>query len=285
MAPGNYRLRLARIGYESQPSPTLAVTAGEVVEHTLRSRTVPVQLEGLTVRPVRSCFTLAQLQDEAPDLAVLWREAQKGVETRAAFERQYRFTYDLHHEGVTDMRFGRNRTFSRDSTIVSRPDSVLARMQRRRADREGGYARERLRSFTLSVPDDRELLEDEFLVDHCLESEILPADGAIGLRFRPVSARSDRVDVAGVLWLEEDSFLVRGIDVTFLRGRSSMGESRILYADTAVPGGRIRLPWRTWIQARPGGGMRMVVAGFENSWERRNMRDIEIDAAQTGGDG
>lgn len=272
---GEYRLRLRRVGFEEVVSPALRLRAGEPLEHDLRSGMVPLEIAGFTVRPEGTCYRAEQL-DRNPELAALWTEAKKGVEIRRAFERQYRYTYDLHHTGLTDKRIGRDDRFARDSTIVSEPDSVRARQARLLARRQAeGYGSQKAKSLTLSIPDERELLEDQFLVDHCLDPEVLAMDGALGVRFRPVSVRGGNIELRGTIWIEQDTYLVRGIQHEFLRGGDLLGKSSIVYRDIRVPGGTLRLPDRTHIEIRPRGAIGLIIPHFENAWQRSNHRGFE----------
>ncbi|HEX5726933.1 MAG TPA: carboxypeptidase-like regulatory domain-containing protein, partial [Longimicrobiaceae bacterium] len=153
VAPGEYRLRLERIGYTAEPTPPFRVDAGRTVEQALRAVLRPVQLAGISANP-NACYTAARLAD-APDLEALWREAQKGAETRRGFQRRYAFRYDLRIRGVGHVRLFRDQQVRQDTTLYSHPDSVRARRE--------GYGRQTSKSIAIRIPDELDLLEEDFL--------------------------------------------------------------------------------------------------------------------------
>jgi hypothetical protein len=125
-------------------------------------------------------------------------------------------------------------------TVVSEPDSVLARERRLRASREArGYATGNL----IELPDERELLDTEFLRGHCVETAVAEADGALGLRFRPVQPRRDGVDIRGTIWVAADTYQMRRIEFEYVDGGDDapFARSHADYADVAVGGGALRL--------------------------------------------
>jgi hypothetical protein len=237
---GDYRLQLARIGYRPVLTPALRVRAGETLRHEIRGTTQVVQLAPVTVRSEGSCLRAAQLADE-PRLAELWNEARKGLEIRRAFERQYRFAYVQRQDVAMQWRIGKTSRRVRVDTTVSEPDSVIARDRRRQSEnRARGYARGG--GNQLVAPNEKELLDDEFLRDHCLETAIAEEEGALGLRFRPVESRRDRVAIRGTIWVDAASYLVRRLEFAYLDGGRPYAEVRLDYGDVAVGGSALRLP-------------------------------------------
>ncbi len=140
--------------------------------------------------------------------------------------------------------------------------------------RERGFGEQRTRSFTLTIPRETELLDDEFLVAYCLESAPELVDGAWALRFRPVRARRGFVEVRGTIWVEAESYQARGLAVEFLRDGERLGQASETFRNVVVPSGVLRLPAEGRIAARPGGAMGLVITGFENTYTRSNYRDF-----------
>ena len=253
--PGTYRLQLLRIGYRPVVSSPMNVAAGEIIEHELTAPTQAVQLAAVTVRPGETCLTAAQLS-ERPELATLWNEARKGVEIRRAFDLRYRYVRTIRQEGVVHWRLRGARPLLRIDTLVNEPDSVFARDERYRAlHRKEGYARGGL----LSLPNEKELVDDEFLRDHCIETPVELADGKLGLRFRRVQPRSEGIAIRGTIWVDADTYLMRRLDVEWVRGNRRVGESRVHYADVAIDGGMLRLPSGGQGSARTSGVQRTLV--------------------------
>ena len=240
---GEYRLQLARIGFRPILSSPLRVEAGRTLQHELRGATQVLQLAAVTVRPEAGCLTLARLDDDAR-LATVWQEARKGIETRLAFERQYRYTRIAKQDGVVRHRLFRRGIHTVDTTR-SEPDSVEARRQRRIAElrtrgHEGADGR-------LTIPNEKDLLDEEYMREQCLElvagdSATGPGAGVVGLRFHPVRPRKDVVDVGGTLWLDAGSFLARRLDVRWTRGGDTFARASVRYHDVAVGGSPLRFP-------------------------------------------
>lgn len=253
---GAYRLLVEQIGYERTQSPVLQVRAGETVFHELRGAARTIQLEPLTVLGGR-CLTADQLAED-PDLAAIWNEAKKGVETRRAFDLQYRYTRIMRQDIATRWRIrGTTHRHQRD-TLVSLPDSVIIRDQRRRAShREAGY----MQGERLFLPYESELMDDAFLRDHCLEPSFEEAEGAFVLRFRQVRPRRDGVGIRGAITVDAESYLIRRLEFEYLRGNSAFATSHIVYEDRAVAGGTLRLPVRGGATLRTRGVGRMAALG------------------------
>lgn len=234
---GEYRLQLLRIGRQPVLSPVLQVRAGEPLRHDLRAATQAVQLATVRVRANATCLTTPQLAEE-PRLAALWNEVRNGVEIRRAFEHRHRFTRIMRQDILIDRVVGRSGRQTRADTLVSEPDSVDVRDARRAArNRERGYQDGNL----LVLPYEKELLSDEFMRAHCMETEVAQAEGLLGIRFRPVQRR-EGTDVRGTIWVEEGSYQIRRLDVEHLRGGDAFSWMHLDYADVLVGGSAIRLP-------------------------------------------
>ena len=249
---GEYRLQVEQIGYERTLSPAVKIENGATLQQEIRSAMVPIQLAGLTVRAGGMCLGAAQLAED-PELAALWNEAKKGADTRRAFDLQYRFTRVLRQDGQARWRFKGPSAIHRADTTTSEPDSVLVRQRRRAEDvRENGYGSRRA-GFSLRLPDDKELFDDEFLRAHCLEAGVDRGDGTLGVRFRPLQTPRDRIVIRGTLWVDAATYQMRRLEVEHVQGTRSIARTSVDYDDTAVGGSRLRLPARGQISGHPGG--------------------------------
>ncbi|HZF66927.1 MAG TPA: carboxypeptidase-like regulatory domain-containing protein [Gemmatirosa sp.] len=242
---GAYRLQLARIGHQPVLSPVLRVEAGQTLRHDLRAETRVLQLAAITVRPEAGCLTIARLGDDER-LATLWQEARKSIETRLAFERQYRFTRVTRQDGAVRFRIGARGVHTVDTTR-SEPDSVEVRRLRRIAERRArGF---KAASGGLQLPNEKDLLDEEYMREQCLDYVDASSDttaarlgDVVGLRFRPVRPRSDVIDLDGTLWLDARTFLTRRLDVRWIRGDAPFARATMQYDDVPVIGSTLRLP-------------------------------------------
>jgi hypothetical protein len=234
----------------------LRVRAGETLFHEIRSAARPVVLEAVTVVGGQ-CLTADRLSED-PELAVLWNEARKGVQTRRAFDLQYRYTRIMRQDIATRWRIrGTTRRVEVD-TIISQPDSVALREQRRHArHREVGY----MEGERVHLPYETELLDDAFLRDYCLEPSFEEAEGAYVLRFRPVRPRRDGVDVRGAIHVDAESFAIRRLEFDYLRGGRPFATAHLEYDDLRIAGSTLRLPVRGGAAMRTTGVGRMAALG------------------------
>ncbi|HEU0076329.1 MAG TPA: hypothetical protein VFQ76_01695, partial [Longimicrobiaceae bacterium] len=243
----------------------------ETVRHALAASQTPVQLEGISVSG-NACYGLDRL-DQAPDLAALWREAQKAVETRRRFQEQYRFAYRLRLDGEARLRLLRDKRVRQDTVLVSDPDSMAARRERRR----GEFGRQTRTSVNLRLPDELELLDDGFLRTHCLEGDAGDGRGGLTLRFRPSGRqRGDgELDIRGALRIDPASYVVRELEFEYLNGRKPFARGTLRYAEVRTPDGTIRLPAGGTLTGDPGGMVGVLVQGFEGTFTMDGYHGFE----------
>ena len=274
---GEYRLQVEQIGHERTQSPVLQVQPGATVQHEIRSTMVPIQLAGITVGG--RCLTAAQLSSD-PRLAALWNEARKGVETRRAFSLQYRYLRTLRQEIQFKPRIGKTQRETREDIVISDPDSIRVRERRLHEERKTeGYGAQKRTSFTISLPNETELLSDEFLREHCLETSVVEDEGAYALRFRPLRTVGGRVDIQGAIWVDAKTFLTRRLDLEYLDGSRPSAQATIHYADTSIGGSVLRLPATGQLTGRPGGVLGVAIPrvtadvtfGYRDFQRRRAM--------------
>jgi hypothetical protein len=123
--------------------------------------------------------------------------------------------------------------------VVSEPDSVPAREQRLRTAHAGaGYGQ----GNSLIVPDEKELLDESFLKDNCLETTIQRSANTVGVRFRPVNPRRAGYAIRGIIWLDSASYLIRRIDYEHLDDGEAFSQVTIDYAPVRVGGSVLQLP-------------------------------------------
>jgi hypothetical protein len=273
LAPGEYRVRLDRIGVESTETPAFSVGHGTGVRQDVRSAARAIHLPEVRTGAAR-CLAGGELGAD-PALAALWSEAQKSARGRGAFDRSYRYTYDRRQRGTVRMRLVSPRHLNRDSVVTSDPDSVAARADRRAAERAAnGYSGQTRRSFSLTIPDEQELLAPDFLDAHCLEASPQVVEGSWAVRFRP-AGRARRGAIRGEIRIDTTSFHVNALHIEHLRGDAPFMRASVRFADVAVPGGTVRLPVQAEFAGRPRGAVGLAVTWVQGSVAFRNHRGFE----------
>ncbi|HEX6750545.1 MAG TPA: carboxypeptidase-like regulatory domain-containing protein [Longimicrobium sp.] len=237
---GTYRLSLERIGFAAERTEPFAVPAGGTVRRDLGSVPRAVAIPKLVVTPL--CLTGADVaQDSA--LAALLAEAQKGIETRRAFDAAYRYEFN------TAQWFARGG--SRPKNVQWEVSHVVMD-PRTRVDREReGWGTASMLGMSLEIPDGREILEPEFLATHCIEASEDSAAGVYTLGFRPVRTRPRHVDIRGVLRMSRRTLEMETIQVEWLRWTTPLLKATVEYRDAYVPGGVVRLPIGAMFSGRP----------------------------------
>jgi hypothetical protein len=231
VAPGTYRLSLERIGYATELSETFTVAAGERVERMLASRPNAIALAPLVATP--ECRTARDLERN-PQLAALWREARKAIETTRAFQDAYAYSYQ-------------QRLYWSEESVNARLDSSVSvvandpRVPWENRDR-AGWGRTSRFYLNLEVPDGREILDPAFLTTHCLEGDAAQTEEGFELGFRPLRPRRGRIDIRGVMRVDRRTLQVREIELEYLEAQTSFLQATLVYQDVHVPGGTIRLP-------------------------------------------
>ena len=236
--PGEYRLRLERIGFGEEWSDTLRVAAGFTVEWTFRGAARPIAVAGVA-SALTECYTEDRLARDA-ELSSLWNEARKGVETKRVFDREHRYRYRIAQLTYAE------RAVRRDS--VARMVDSLTRVfvndpVRHQADarRRTGWGSRRGNTMDLEIPDGTEILDPAFLRTHCLESGFEAVDDGWELDFRPVRTRRE-IDIRGTVTIERGTFQLRSMRLEYVqRGRPLM-EATLHFQDHPVPGGTLRFP-------------------------------------------
>lgn len=275
LPPGGYRVRLDRIGFGSDLSPVFHVRAAEEVLYVFQTSPRPVELPEITVQ--LACYTADRLWQDS-SLAALWQEAEKALATRRAFDRQYRYTYDIRQEVTAHVRSkGRlvERKDSQTIAFVNHAQTAEDDRERRRARRQTGFGRQTRRRLALVVPDGSELLAPEFLRNHCLEREGTTDESVHTLRFRPLIPARNRIEIRGVVRLDVRTYQIRSVDIEYMRGHTPFMQARIEYADIGVPGGLLRLPWRGALSGRPTGAMGRSMVKVVGAMTFQNHRNLE----------
>lgn len=219
-APGSYRVRARRIGFEPFLSGSVTAIAGQAVEVPLRMPARRVTLPAMVVSAAARCDARAVAADA--QVAAVWEEVRKAL-TLSELSRR---------DGAVSMARMQARAYERhvDAQGADRrlfmhpPQSISSRPFEARAPEDlsdSGYVRRVDGMVEFLAPDERVLLSDEFVQDHCFAltarasaDEDAPT-GVVGLEFSPAPSR-DVPDVAGVIWIDSVTAELRHLDFWFV---------------------------------------------------------------------
>lgn len=242
-APGRYRVRAERIGYESFTSPALDLRAGETLDYRMTMPVRPIQLADISVETERQC---EMRKAEGARVAALWEEARKALTTAVwtEKERNFRFTTQL-WDRLLDPRNLEILEQQRETVtgLASYPFRALPAEQLAAS----GYVRrvEDASATEYYAPDAETLLSDVFIDDHCFRvvEGRGPTSGMVGLAFEPARPVEGKTDVSGVLWLGARNAHLRYVEYRYENLPAGVRESEKL-------GGRLEfrmLPGGAWV--------------------------------------
>jgi hypothetical protein len=270
-APGRYRLRVDRIGYQSHLAEAFETVPSEPVDRQIRALFQPIDLLSLDL-PGGRCVVDPRGSDV---MGRVWEEARKALaaavwaERRAAFRftiRTYERTLDPRRAEVRE-ETSRERSGVRSSSpYISLPAEDLA---------ENGYARIEDGGLRYYAPDAQALVSDHFLKNHCFDltwGDRIGQPGWIGLEFKPARGGPDVADVKGVIWIDVTSAELRRVDLEYVDLPDPMSdysaEAQVEFgrAPTGawiIPRWWIRTPVLGFVEERGGGAgaPRMVTSG------------------------
>ena len=214
--PGQYALRVDRIGYESVTSPMLTVRSGEVLRYNMEIEVRPISLRAISVVAEEPRCGLRP-RHEASQTVRVWEEARKALAATHWLQKNRR----LRFEGETFVRNldpGNNRVLEESyrpyrgyssQPFTSLPAEDLATHGYVRAVSGGRY-------FDFVAPSAEVLLSDAFLSTHCLQvvEGTHVTEGLIGVAFQPL--RDRRVpDIQGTFWLDASSAELRYLEFIY----------------------------------------------------------------------
>jgi hypothetical protein len=238
VAPGRYRVELLRIGFQPVLSDAVQVAAGKTAQLEFRVASRVLVLPPVTVI-AEDCVTASGLEEHA-QIQTLWQQARDAASVRTQLMVRYRYEVLLHEEGFELKADGPAPGATYDRRVVSDPKWALRNAARSRAERlsRGYYSP----NDGWYQPNELDILHDDFLKAHCLNSAAEHRAGEIGIRFRPLRARRDFLDVLGTIWLDSATYLARRIELEYVDGVESRGTVRVDFGDVAVAGGKLRMP-------------------------------------------
>ena len=269
---GRYRVQLLRIGFRPVLSDAVQVAADETVQLEFRVASQPVLLPAVTVT-ARVCVTTRELMKH-PQIQTLWQQARDGASVRTELMARFRYNVLQHEESYELKADGPTAPGMIDQPYVSDPKWAVRNAARNRAQRlsRGYYGPSKDSLDGFYVPNELDVLHEDFLKAHCLVPAVARGVGEVGLRFRPLRTRRNFLDIRGTIWLDSATYLARRIELEYVDGEESRGTFRADFGDVAVDGGTLRMPVGGAFTMRPSrknpakrteGKVTVTYSGFE----------------------
>lgn len=277
-APGTYRLRTLRIGFQPVVSEPMTLGPGSDVRHSISLATIPFSLDTIRVAAKSSC---EGHPDEAQATLRVWEQVRAAVTaaelTAHAVHEARVVTYERALEPLRE-RVVRQKT-SVSSGLTLRPWSAVPLDSLRRA----GYVVHNLDGSTSYYAPDLEVLaSDEFIADHCLQ--VVRArgdDNRLGVSFEPTKERRRVPGISGTLWLDVKTSELRDLEFRYANVSRDQTMGR--------PGGSmrfVRMKNGAWMIARwdirmPELENRMVrVAPGRGMEQETRLREIRVEGGE-----
>ena len=274
VTPGRYRVELLRIGFRPVLSDSVQVAAGETVQLDLRVASEPLMLPPVTVTVTADVCVPAQKLKEHPQLETLWRQARDGASVRTELMARFRYHVLSHEESYELKADGPTAPGTLDQPYVSDPKWAVKNAARNREQRlsRGYYGPSNDKGDGFHVPNELDVLHEDFLKTHCFVAAAARGVGEVGLRFRPLRTRRNFLDILGTIWLDSATYLARRLELEYVDFDESRGTVRVDFADIPVAGGTLRMPVGGAFAMRPSrkdparrteGKLTVTYSGFE----------------------
>lgn len=211
ITPGQYRIRILRIGFKPWTSEPLAFEDGAAREELFAIPAVPVVLSEITVEAKSPC---RGSPTEDRRMALLWDEARTALgllgagNGEAMLEFRSILTKRMVDPGNHLVSENSLSAFGRGAwPVASQPPESLARL---------GFVQPRdfISGPVYFGPDVAVYFSDAFLRTHCFRLVPAAMPDLVGLGFEPVKGRKV-ADIEGVLWLDRERNLLRRLEYRY----------------------------------------------------------------------
>jgi Carboxypeptidase regulatory-like domain len=274
VTPGRYRVQLLRIGFRPVLSDPVQVAAGQTAQFEFRVTSQPLMLPPVSVTVKADVCVPAKNLKEHPQLQTLWQQARDGASVRTELMARFRYHVLSHEESYELRADGPTAPTTLDQPYVSDPKWAVKNAARNREQRlsRGYYGPSNDKGDGFYVPNELDVLHEDFLKTHCFVVAPARGEGEVGLRFRPLGTRRNFLDILGTIWLDSATYLARRLDLEYVDGVDSRGTVRVDFADVPVAGGTLRMPVggpftmrpsRTNPARRTEGKVTITYSGFE----------------------
>lgn len=209
---GTWRLRTEAVGFARVTSFAFELATAEVLVRRVQLTDAIARLQSIEVRDRLRCDVRPA---EGTQVAILWDEARKSLANAAAAATTAPpVAFDL-DEIEYDSTFNRVRSATRVTT-AGRAERGY-RSDAPRTLRALGYQRQVDSVAQYYAPDARVLLSDDFAATHCFR--IVPDDPTsirrVGIGFAPVGLAAGTVDVAGIIWVDRETFQLDRVEFRY----------------------------------------------------------------------
>lgn len=223
--PGEIRVRVERIGFETWTSPVVRLSAGESLRRVFRIPVRPVRRPPVNAEAESDC----SLPDEGSRLGTMWRQIETALALTSVSQNAGELVFTIR-------RF--RKTLSADEEEVLRDTAaVTVRRSVRPFDapppdslaRQGFVIGERWRGPRYYVPSPDVLGSMSFLNTHCLHVRSGAETNrpeSVGVAFRPVEGRSVP-DVEGTLWLDRETLHLQQLEFHYTNLRPPADEREL----------------------------------------------------------
>ncbi len=235
-SPGNYRIKLDRIGFVGLLSAPFELALDQVLQSELLMPTARFELPTVEVRSRSRC---EQQGPGGAEAFAVWEEIQKALTASVITEQA----------AAVPLRVREfQRWLRRDGTLIHEyhvlatetHGPVYASLSPERLAAEGFLLTTDRDSLVFAVPDARLLISDAFSATHCFG--VQPGEaGLIGLTFEPAPGRR-LPDVSGTIWVDRNSGELRHLEYEYTSLPGLLARAGL--------GGRVefrRLPDGEWI--------------------------------------
>jgi hypothetical protein len=209
--PGVYRLRWELVGRPIGQSDLITLAAGAETFHRIVSFTRSLVLGAVEIASASGCSR----DPDAEQIAAYWVEVTKALRVSQWSVDDDRLLFDVEtvrrywDDKFQKVGFEERNVFDgvRGRPFTTMPPEFLA---------EYGYFMYVGLQQRYFAPDEKALLHDSFLEQHCffLAKGESTSGPLIGIGFNPAPDRNFP-DISGVFWLHRDSLLLRAIDYRY----------------------------------------------------------------------
>ncbi|MDT8368043.1 MAG: carboxypeptidase regulatory-like domain-containing protein [Longimicrobiales bacterium] len=224
--PGEFRLRLRRLGYAEVSFGPMAVTGAERFDVALE--TAPVRLEGVVATAGPVC---ADGPGVGPETIRLWELVTGALDVALLAQGEDRLRFDNH-------RFERDLTLDTHGILAervarSREAGAFVAMPIETLDDQGYVEPDRGGGLLWYMPDPEVIVSDHFIETHCFRVVEGDDPEVVGIGFDPTPDRRDErpdeagalyealfdrriVEVRGVLWIDRASGALREMEYSYV---------------------------------------------------------------------
>jgi hypothetical protein len=265
-APGRYRVRVERLGYQTFESEPFALDSTVVRDFRLPS--AAIALPEITARSTTKCEKHDVM---TPETALLWGEVRKALDLTSWTADNAAIKFDL----VDQLRYLDSRLNARGAgkktyTSGVKHGSPFAALAKDSLIEKGFIQATTKGHYSYFAPDAALIMSEPFQETHCfLEKTEKKRPDLIGLGFEPAGMIKP-YDVRGTLWIERVSGLLTSLEYTYDKlpvsaaSNQAGGEVQFTRFDSGmwiVSGWSLRVPIMSTV--RTSSGIRSLVGNIQ----------------------